>query len=420
MNIYKVLKDCEEVTGSNAKKQVLADAAKNDKTEQVDELKYVLKNALDPFIIFGVKKFEFDEECEHEQDFQYNWSYAKLLLNNLQSKRITGNAALQQIKKTSKNLNKEQQAVLFKILKKDLDCGLGVKSVNKVFPKLIRQFDVQLAQPAKHGKIEFPCLVEQKLDGIRCIAFVVNGNVSYYSRNGKELENFDGFSSDLLILADGKNRVFDGEVIGASLEESFEGVTTQFKRKKNVQADNLKYYLFDVLSHDEFLKQTCTMTQSHRTELLTDLFKTYLDNEKAQFKIRCVDGVVASSEKAMTRFYEKCVASGYEGVIVKNVDAMYTYKRDACWTKIKPVETLDLEIVGIKKGKKKYAGMLGAFIVDHNGVNVDVGSGYTDEQRKKFNTKNMIGKMVEVRYDCVTPDGSLRFPRFKTLRPDKD
>jgi len=417
MDIYKVIKDCEEAVGANAKKAVLAAQAKD---EQVIELRYVLKQALDPFVVFGVKKFEKGEPCEHEQGFLFNWEHVKLLLNNLQSRRLTGNAALVQIKNVFMSLDIQQQEILEKILKKDLRCGVGFKTVNAVFPKLIREFEVQLAQPSKAGKIEFPCLVEPKLDGVRCLAFVVNGKVLYYSRNGKQFDNFDVFSDDLVLLAGGKSYVFDGEVIGASLEESFKGVTEQMRRKKNVEAGKLKYHLFDILTYDEFLKQGCALKQSDRTNLLLGLFKEYLDSEAAKFTIRCVVGTVAISEKSMMRFYDKCVASGYEGVIVKNPEAKYLYKRDACWTKIKPVEPKDLEVVGIKPGTGKYKGLLGALIVDHEGVNVHVGSGFSDKQRKEYNTKKMVGRIVEVHYDCVTPDGSLRFPRFEKCRLDLD
>lgn len=419
MDIFKVLTDVEAATGTKAKKQVLVDAVKNDKTETSRELKYVLKQALDPFITFGVKKFELGEPCDHGQGFLYKWDETKLVLNNLQSRKLTGNAALDMIKRVTAGLDTGQQAVFTKIIQKDLKCGLGAKSINDAFPGLIRTFDVQLAQPTKHGKINYPCLVEQKLDGIRCLAFVVGGVVRYYSRNGIELENFGIFTKDLLILAAGNNLVFDGEVIGASLDESFVGVTKQFKRKKDVNADTLKYHLFDVLSYDEFLKKECASPQSNRTVALGEMFNEYYDNEEATLCIQKVCGVMATSEKSLMRFYEKCLAKGYEGVVAKNLEAMYTYKRDASWTKVKPVETLDLEIIGIEEGKGKYGGMLGAFIVDHNGVNVHVGSGFSDKQRREWFTKDMIGKIAEIKYDCETPDGSLRFPRMKNLRPDK-
>lgn len=57
---------------------------------------------------------------------------------------------------------------------------------------------------------------------------------------------------------------------------------------------------------------------------------------------------------------------------------------------------------------------------------MNVGSGFSDTQRQDFwtNRDKLLHQLVEVRGDAVTQnqDGtySLRFPRFKTFRSDKE
>ena len=86
--------------------------------------------------------------------------------------------------------------------------------------------------------------------------------------------------------------------------------------------------------------------------------------------------------------------------------------------KIKAEETLDLYVTGWEPGTGKYEGMIGALIVNHKGVPVNVGSGLSDTLRQE-DPAEIVGRMIEVEYHEVTPDGSLRHPRFKRFRDDK-
>jgi DNA ligase-1 len=87
---------------------------------------------------------------------------------------------------------------------------------------------------------------------------------------------------------------------------------------------------------------------------------------------------------------------------------------------MKPSITEDLKIVDVQEGTGKYLGRLGAIIVEREGVKINVGSGFKDEERCIIQeASQFIGKIVEVKYDSLTPDKSLRFPRFVRLREDK-
>lgn len=63
-----------------------------------------------------------------------------------------------------------------------------------------------------------------------------------------------------------------------------------------------------------------------------------------------------------------------------------------------------------------------AIRISNEGKEVRVGSGFSDEQRVTYwNQKDDVkGCIAEVKYQGVTKDGSLRFPTFLRLRPDKE
>ena len=73
-------------------------------------------------------------------------------------------------------------------------------------------------------------------------------------------------------------------------------------------------------------------------------------------------------------------------------------------------DTLDLVVVGVQEGEGAFAELMGALVCDYNGVQVKVGTGFTVEERYEY-FKNPP-KMIEVDYQEITKDGSLRFPVF--------
>ena len=89
--------------------------------------------------------------------------------------------------------------------------------------------------------------------------------------------------------------------------------------------------------------------------------------------------------------------------------------------KVKEFHDVDLPIVGLEEGTGRHSGKLGAVKINYNGVNVKVGSGFSDEEREQVwnDQESFIGRIIEVRYQEVTPDGSLRFPTFVCFRNDR-
>jgi DNA ligase-1 len=133
--------------------------------------------------------------------------------------------------------------------------------------------------------------------------------------------------------------------------------------------------------------------------------------------------------KRFVELNKAAVDGGYEGVMIKDVDAPYECKRTHAWLKAKPFIEVSLEIIGVEEGTGRNQGRLGAFVCegvdDGKDIRVNVGSGFTDADRSSFwashiELDNLIGQVVEVRADAVTQnqDGSysLRFPRFLRFR----
>jgi DNA ligase-1 len=98
-------------------------------------------------------------------------------------------------------------------------------------------------------------------------------------------------------------------------------------------------------------------------------------------------------------------------------------KRSKTQIKYKGELECDLKIVGIQEGQGKYAGMLGAILCESSDglIKVSVGSGFTDDQRKRRDV--IVGKVAAVKYNAriVNRDGehSLFLPVLIEIRDDK-
>ena len=122
------------------------------------------------------------------------------------------------------------------------------------------------------------------------------------------------------------------------------------------------------------------------------------------------------------------VAQGYEGIMIKDPDGKWEGKRSVAWLKQKPFIEVSLSVTAVEEGTGRNQGKLGALVCegedDDKKIVVNVGSGFSDEQRAEFwaAKDTLIGQVVEVRADAATRSQdsedtwSLRFPRFLRFR----
>lgn len=333
------------------------------------------------------------------------------------------------------------ESLIVAVIAKDLRCALGASTVNKAFPNLLPVFEVMLAKPFDGGKVKsWPVAVEPKLDGMRVIAHVRGTTVRFCSRNGKEISSLDVMKPAVLSLAAalmrGQSSIYiDGEVMGETFLQSISEV-----KRKSVQVKDAHFHVFDfmpgnflTMSDDQLLATTGPYSQ--RRKELAEAFGGLTADREATKWLRFVPCYFASGPDEVQAYYNSFRTAGYEGAIVKDIAAGYQRKRSASWGKIKAQETLDLEIVGAFEGLGQFEDQLGGFIVNHEGVNVNVGGGYSNDQRKSFwgviqdDLKliaagkpadcAIIGALAEVSFQEVMPSGSLRHPNFIRLRLDK-
>jgi DNA ligase-1 len=390
--------------------------------------------AYNPFYTFNVKQVPETVGLTNKPN---NWPVFWALLEALRTRSTSGHNARDEIDRVSQLFDSEEwNNVARRVLIKDLRCGISEKTLNKVLGKTewkIPTFTCQLAtdstdRPAKMKGIK---RLEVKLDGVRVLAVVSGNACTLYSRNGKEFLNFPQIAEAILDnrkafqygRGTGGHFVLDGEIVG----ESFQKLMKQAQRKSDVETTGMVYHIFDILPLDAFKEGHCNLQQHKRIDWIENA-RLRLDETDC---LRIMNGLdvdldTAEGNDIMDRFAKDAVKQGFEGIMIKDLDAPYECKRSSFWMKWKPTITVDLNIVGFEEGTGRNEGRLGAIICegedDGRHIRVNVGSGLSDGDRDEYwnNRNDLLGDVVEVEADAVTQnqDGtySLRFPRFIRFR----
>ena len=385
--------------------------------------------ALDNMITFGVKKVPTHGGPDGQG---LPWNVFKDLANKLYKRELTGHDARDAIELCLSTAKQAEWNNWYRrILIKDLRCGVSEKTINKVKKGAVPVFECMLAHDgANHEKkIAGKKLLEPKLDGVRVLTVInmENRTVTQYTRNGKVLENFSHITKALEDNIDliGRSMVLDGEMVSTS----FQALMKQVHRKDNVQSEDAVLMLFDILPVSEFQMGKSILGQRRRSNLLQGMKKIF---DKIggigiipQIEID-LDGFVG--ELQFKEFNKQAIIDGYEGIMIKDVDAIYECKRSTSWLKQKPFIEVTLAVTAIEEGTGKNEGRLGALICegedDGKTIRVNGGSGFTDDQRAEYwnDKESMLGQIVEVRADAATRNQdsedvySLRFPRFLRFR----
>lgn len=426
-----IISSLEEHSSRLNKEAIILAEAQSGNTELFEGLRL----CYDPMVTFGVKKVPSFTGPDGQG---LPWVAFKELARSLANRELTGHAARDAIELALSASTESQWNNWYRrILIKDMRAGFSETTVNKMVKKAkkpeyeIPLFECMLAhEGSKHEKhIVGKKLLEPKLDGIRVLTVidVENKTVTMYSRNGKVLENFSHITDSIQKHIDlfPRSIVIDGEMVS----DSFQLLMKQVHRKSNVQSNDARLMSFDVMTLDEFKKGVSIFDQRRRSKQLRTM-KDALDKIGgidiiSQIEVD-LDTYVGQLE--FKQFNKDAIEAGFEGIMIKDPDAVYENKRSVSWLKQKPFIEVSLTAVAVEEGTGKNEGRMGAIVFegtdDGKFIRVSVGGGWSDEDRDVIwaDPQSVIGQVGEIRADAVTINQdstdvySLRFSRFKVWR----
>jgi len=412
-------------TSSRLDKEAILKREKNNEL-----LKAVVVAALNPMTNYHIRKIP-----KYKTDIEPMLTLEQGLkkLDKLSLREITGNAAIEYLALLLSELQPGDANIVERVIEKDLRCGVSDKTANKIWPKLIPEYPVMLCDQYDDKTIErvkFPAFCQLKLDGMRFNAICKNGSVEFRTRNGKHIDIHGYLADEFVELAAGRNIVFDGELLvydedmyqylprqtsNGILSKSLKGTITDNECKRVAAT------VWDSIPLSNFEKHKCDIPYRARFESLKN------DVERiSNPKIKLVWNEVVSNVNQAIALFEKFLAEGQEGIILKDTGSPWESKRVKHQLKFKGELECDLKVVAWEEGTGKNVGRLGALVLESSDrvVRVSVGSGFTDGDRDSIKP-DIVGNVVAVKYNARIKDkktgvDSLFLPIFIEIRHDKN
>jgi ATP-dependent DNA ligase len=412
MSILDILNEIAATPSTNAKEAIIR--REKDKTT----LRAVFAAAYDPTISYYIRKIPtYTPDSDGEG---VRLSVAIDELSALSSRKVTGDAGIEFLRDLLNNLDSDDAKVIERIIDRDLRCGCSDSIASRVWPGLVPTFDVMLSHKDISG-IKFPAYAQIKSDGARCHMMLRGSAAMAFSRNGKPIELHGTFDA-LLAKTINEGETLDGELLavdkdGKVLDRKTGNGIVNKAVKGTISKEEAEMLIFATWDIVDF---TSTIPYTTRIERLTKAVTS-------GHKIHVLQTSIVNNEAEAQAFFEQCVSQGEEGAMIKNINAVWVPKRTKDLGKMKAEEVADLVIVGLEEGAGKYAGKLGALVCETSDgkLRVNVGSGFSDEDRKEYWSNQMVGKVIEVMYNQKIQDknggqASLFLPRFLSVRIDKN
>jgi DNA ligase-1 len=344
----------------------------------------------------------------------------------------------------------------------------GLAGLKKVRLEIGKPIQVLLAEksPSLEDALDSfeECAIEFKYDGARVQIHKIGERIWLYTRR---LENITKQFPDLVDLvrkhAKGSEFIIEGEILAIDPKThnplTFQTLSQRIHRKYDIQETikqiPIQANIFDLIYLDG--KSFFETSFKERRKILESIIT------EVPGKFQLAEELVTKNLEKAERFYRKALENNQEGVMVKNLKALYQPGRRVAggWLKVKPtMENLDLAIVGAVWGTGKRAGWMGSFLLgvrDETGRFLEcgmIGTGIREkeqeEQKKEVNAKvgvtfvNLTKMLkpyiesekgglikikpkvvVEVAYEEIQKSPNyesgyaLRFPRVQRIRFDK-
>ena len=415
INIFNEIKSTSKRT---EKEQILKENENN------QEFKKILKFVYDPLIVTGLAEKKIQKEIDLEPTIKIGniiEAIDYLLENNTGS-----DLDIKNIQSFIKSSDEAKRNFYKSILIKDLPIGISSTTLNKVYgSNFIKKHSVMLASTFNDDSfLEEEFSVSLKIDGIRATVFNHKSSPKIFYRSGKKVIGLNELEKSFLKLP--LDFVYDGELIldnpdNINSKDLFRETQSIVRSKKDKRKNDINFILFDKVPINEFENGKSNKNYEERLEDIEGMFKTNLINNN----IKLVPIYYRGKDKnKVDSLLTKVLEKNYEGLMINLLDGYYETRRSKSLLKVKKFNTVDLKVKDIiehTRGNK-----LGSVIVEYKKNLVQVGSGFTDQERDYFweNKKELIGKIIEIQYfeeseNIKNNKVSLRFPTFIRVRFDK-
>ncbi len=462
-NIHEILKEINESNSSNYKLEVLK------KYKDNALLKRVLKLSYDRVCYnFGIGKTTLQKmNLDTSNNFLITLTDAlDFLENELATRKVTGNAAIDALQKIFSSLHVDDRLLLKKIIERDLRINCGKTQQNKVFKDLITQpiymrCDVYSKKTASKINFKNGAFIQKKADGTFRAFNNQDGSVIATSRSGEdytypihfeELSKYPNgnYIGELtVIMHDKLIPYFQEKLRKSKTDEEKESIIKILDEYSEHKAENKEYILprgfgngilnsSDVPNEYVLLELWDYVTDTEYSNAANKIknSKTYAERFKElksivteTKNIRIIETYIVHNIKEALKITSDFMNLGFEGSILKDSSSVFRDKTNPQQLKLKLCISVEMRIIGFHEGTKgtKREGKVGSIIFGNDeGTIKGKCSGFSDTFLDEIsaNREAFLGSIIEVEFNDLTKATgntyyALSHPRFIEIRHDK-
>lgn len=259
----------------------------------------------------------------------------------------------------------------------------------------------------------------RKIDGVRCLMFVKDGEIHTSSRGGK---NYDNSTYHITcnpklkkFMLDNPTLILDGElyVHGYSLQ-TLSGLARL--KKETDKCDELQYYIYDVVDTNKTFEERLEILDHIKDELQLD-FEPNKTFEDGDLQIQIVPHVKVEGWVQIKKTHDSYVKEGFEGAVIRRPDKKYgVNKRTNDMVKVKEYQDGEFKIIGFSEGLRPEDMVF--VCVTEDGKEFEAKPVGPRELKHEYLERidEIIGKMATVKYFSFSDGGTPTQPVLKCIR----
>jgi len=428
-----MLDKLDAIAATSAKKDKQALVATMDKDEQ-----WVLKAALDPTVTYYVANLKLpDTAFGSDQWGAPEWE----LLDNLKTRRLSGDAAHQAIGFHMRELTPKSAELLRRVINKDLRCGIGAGTVNAAFPGLIPDFPYMRCSLPKDSSMKGwdwsqGMISQLKANGMFARVDVDEDcNVTVSSRQGNTfykgaLGALEGKLGKLQpgFQYHGELTLYENHCVEVMRRSEANGILNSLLVGEKELPDNVTV-MFDVW---DCIPLVSAVVKGKYTQPYVSRFNQLIGfvQEVNDPQVQIIENEIVYSYAEAMAHYKKVLARGLEGTVVKHPQAIWKDGDSKDQVKLKLEVDVDLKIVGFKPGTPgtRTEHTFGSVVLRSADDKLEVSAAGFKRDMEQYlheNRDSVLGMIMAVRANEVSPPCdtnelySLYHPRAIELRRDK-
>lgn len=276
-----------------------------------------------------------------------------------------------------------------------------------IFPMLAHDYR------KSYKKIPDKVYVQPKLNGVRCLSTLKNGEIKLFSRGGKEYNIPHIKKAMKEVFKGNEGYYFDGEIYlhGQTLQE----INRRVKKYRPGETEKLEYWIYDFYdpkNPDKPFSKRNRIVYNQNLNYPLAYVQTDLEDK--------------NNLKNLLEEYTETINSNdppYEGIIIRNPEGIYSPgQRSYNLQKLKPYYDAEYKVIGYTHGKGSYSDCVIWICETENGSTFNVNPKCSIEEKKQFliSAEKYVGKYLTVQFNGKTEDGKPEFPVGLCFRIEED